>query len=92
MACKGKNFTLLSSSKYLESHTLDAHRKGLVIMLKYLILAKTEMYQYIIVKLKINFMKFCSVINKNTSLMQQHQAGVLIYHYMMHGNTKLKFF
>jgi hypothetical protein len=55
MACTGNNFTLLSSSKYLENHTLDAHRKGLVITLKYLILAKTEMYQYITVKLKIKF-------------------------------------
>ena len=51
-------FTLFSSSKYLENHTLDAHRKGLVITLKYHILAKTEMYQYIIVKIKIKFHEY----------------------------------
>ena len=50
-----ENFTSLSSIKYLERHSLDGHRKGLVIRLKYLTLAKTEMYQYIIVTLKIIF-------------------------------------
>ena len=50
-----ENFTVLLSSKYLENHTPDVHRKGLVITSKYPILAKTEMYQYIIVKLKIKF-------------------------------------
>jgi hypothetical protein len=45
-----ENFTLLSSSKYLQNHTLAAHRNGLVITLKYPILTTTEMYQYIVVK------------------------------------------
>jgi len=50
---QGEKFILFSSSKYLENHTLDAHRKGLGITLKYLISAKTELYQYITVKLKV---------------------------------------